>query len=335
VHRLLDHCLHTAHAADLALHPHFSQINMQPPLAGTTPEEPRGREEATAWFTAEVAVLLAAVPLAARTGFEGHAWRLAWCMAGFLHRHGYWQEWLSTERTGLAAASRIGDPAGQGHAHRNLALVCSRLDRLDEAGEHLRRALDLFIACGDLAGQAHTYLGLGQITERQGLYREALDQSRQALALFERAGGLAGRAYTLNAVGWQEALLGDYHRAVELCEEALKLLVEVDDVQGQADTWDSLGFAHHQLGDHGRALTCYEHSLECFAQVNDRYGEASTYANIGGSHRALGEARAARTAWNRALSILDELGHTDADRIRAELDQLDADSDILASYQQG
>ncbi|GIH08302.1 SARP family transcriptional regulator [Rhizocola hellebori] len=324
MHRFLDYCLHTAHAADLALHPHFSRIAMETPQEGASPEHPRNRSEAEAWFTAEVAVLLAAVALAARCGFERHAWRLAWCLAGFLHRQGYWQDWLGTEHTALAAASRIADTAGQGHAHRNLALVCSRLGRFDEASEHLRRALDHFTACDDLAGQAHTYLGLGQVTERQGLYRDALDQSRQALTLFERAGCLPGRAYTLNAVGWQEGLLGDYHRAIELCEEALKLLVEVDDVQGQADTWDSLGYAHHQLGDHRRAIECYEHALEHFAQVNDQYGEASTYANIGGSQQAVGDGEAARAALSRALSILDTLGHADADRIRAELHRLDA-----------
>ncbi|MEQ4305384.1 BTAD domain-containing putative transcriptional regulator [Plantactinospora sp. B6F1] len=323
LHRLLDHCLHSAHTADLALHPHFSEISLPPPGAGVTPERPRSRSEATAWFTAEVAVLLAAVPLAARSGFEGHAWRLAWTMAGFLHRQGHWQDWLGTQRIALAAASRIGDQAGQGHAHRSLGLACSRLRRYDEADDHLRRALDLFTAVGHDAGRAHTCLNLGQLAERQGRYREALSHSRRALALFRRTGNRAGQGYTLNAVGWQEALLGNCHRALESCGEALRMLQEVDDVQGQADTWDSLGYTHHQLGDDQRAIACYEHALELFAQVNDRYAEASTYVNLGGSHRALADLGAARTAWCRALAILDELGDADAESIRAELEQLD------------
>ncbi|MDG4756652.1 BTAD domain-containing putative transcriptional regulator [Micromonospora sp. WMMD710] len=324
IHRLLDHCLHTAHAADLALHPHFSEISLSPSRAGVTPEHPRSRSAATAWFTAEIPVLLAAVPLAARSGFEGHAWRLAWTMGGFLHRQGHWQDWLGTQRIALAAASRIGDRAGQGHAHRSLGLACSRLRRHDEADDHLRRALDLFTDVGDDAGRAHTYLNRGQLAERQGRYHEALDHSRRALALFQRTGNRAGQGYTLNAVGWQEALLGNYHRALESCGEALTMLQEVDDVQGQADTWDSLGHAHHQLGDDRRAIACYEHALELFTQVNDRYAEASTYVNLGGSHRALADLGATRAAWRRALSILDDLGDADADSIRADLAQLDA-----------
>ncbi len=323
VHRLLDHCLHTAHAADLALHPHFSGISLTPPQTGVTLEDPADRSGATAWFTAEAATLLAVVPLAARSGFEGHAWRLAWTMEGFLNRHGRWQDWLDTERIALAAASQIGDAAGQGHTLRGLGLVCSRLGRFGEGCDHLWRALDLFTACDDVAGQAHTHLNLGQLIERQGEHRRALEHSRQALDLFRRAGCLAGHAYTHNAVGWQEALLGDYHGALESCGEALKLLQRVDDIQGQADTWDSLGFAHHQLGNYRRAIACYESAIALFAQVNDRYGEASTHANIGGSHAAVGDPAAARAAWRRALVILDELGHPDAERIRADLRRLD------------
>ncbi|MGA4729815.1 BTAD domain-containing putative transcriptional regulator [Micromonospora taraxaci] len=324
VHRLLDHCLHTAHAADLVLHPHFSEISLAPPREGVTPERPRSKAAATAWFTAELPVLRAAVPLAARSGFEGHAWRLAWTMAGFLHRQGHWQDWLGTQRIALAAASRIGDQAGQGHAHRSLGLACSRLRRYDEADDHLRRAFDLFTAVGDDAGRAHTCLNLGQLAERQGRYQQALTHSRRALTLFRGTDNRAGQGYTLNAVGWQEALLGDYHRALESCGAALGMLREVDDVQGQADTWDSLGHAHHQLGDDRRAVACYEQALELFTQVQDRYAEASTYANLGRSHRALADFGAARAAWRRALTILDDLGDADAEAIRVDLEQLDA-----------
>ncbi|WFE55184.1 BTAD domain-containing putative transcriptional regulator [Micromonospora sp. WMMD1155] len=324
VHRLLDHCLHTAHAADLVLHPHFSEISLAPSRAGVTAERPRSKAAATAWFTAELPVLLAAVPLAARSGFEGHAWRLAWAMAGFLHRQGHWQDWLGTQRIALAAASRIGDQAGQGHAHRSLGLACSRLRRHDEADDHLRRAFDLFTAIGDDAGRAHTCLNLGQLAERQGRYQQALSHSRRALALFRGIENRAGQGYTLNAVGWQEALLGNYQRALESCGAALGMLREVDDVQGQADTWDSLGHAHHQLGDDRRAIACYEQALDLFAQVRDRYAEAGTYANLGRSHRALSDVDAARAAWLRALTILDDLGDADAEAIRVELDQLDA-----------
>src|SRR5262249_16461689 len=70
IHRILDHYLHTAHAADrlLARDP----ITLTPPQPGVTPEHLVDHEQAVTWFIAEHAVLLAAVDHAAATGFDTH-----------------------------------------------------------------------------------------------------------------------------------------------------------------------------------------------------------------------------------------------------------------------
>jgi hypothetical protein len=73
--RVLDHYVHTAAAADQLLNPQRDLINPKPPEPGTTPEGFADYGQAMAWFEAEHAVLLAAVALAARQGFDTHAWR--------------------------------------------------------------------------------------------------------------------------------------------------------------------------------------------------------------------------------------------------------------------
>ncbi len=317
--RVYDHYLHTAHAAALALHPPFSRIVLPPARPGVPSVRFRARADAAAWCTAESAVLLAVVPAAARSGFEAEAWRTAWAVSGHLDRSGHWSDWWTVQQIALDAATRIGDPLGQGHAHRDLGRACSRLGRQDEAVRHLRSALELFRAAGDAAGEAHTSLNLGQVLERQGRHAAALEQSRQALALFERADSPAGVAYTLNAVGWQQSLLGDQHGALVSCERAVKLLRQVGDVQGEADAWDSLGHAHHRLADPHRALACYGRAETLFRQTGDRYSEASTLRKIADAHRSLADPGAARDAGRRALVILDALGHPDADDVRTEL----------------
>ena len=320
--RVLSQYLHTAHAAALALHPPFSRIELPPCPPGVRPTPIDGRADATAWFTAELTVLLAAVPHAAGSGFEAIACRLAWTLSGILDRSGHWSDWLAVQRTALDAAVRIDDLAAQGHACRDLGRVCSRLGRQEEAARHLRRALTLFDAAGDQAGRAHTHLNLGQVAERQGQLRVALDHSQQALALFQRAGHLAGQAYTLNAVGWQQSLTGDHHRALTSCKQAVQMLRQVGDVQGEADAWDSLGYANHQLGRYRHAISCYENAVRFFHQHGDRYAGAATLRHVGETHLALADPAAARTAWRRALTILDALGHSDADEVRADLARL-------------
>jgi tetratricopeptide (TPR) repeat protein len=133
---------------------------------------------------------------------------------------------------------------------------------------------------------------------------------------------MAGEAYTLNAVGWQHSLLGDHHKALASCERAVELLRRVGDVQGEADAWDSLGYAHHQLAEHRRAIACYGNAVTLFRRTGDRYSEASTLHKVGDSYRSVGDTAAARASWQRALSVLDDLGHPDADDIRARLQAL-------------
>ncbi len=320
--RVYDHYLHTAHTAALTLHPHFSPITLPAPRDGVTVARIATRADATAWFAAETSVLLAVVPAAARAGLHAEAWRTAWTMSGLLDRSGRWSDWLAVQQVALDASARIGDRSGQGHAHRDLGRVYSRLRRHDEAVRSLQQALVVFHAAEDHAGEAHTRLNLGQVLERQGHHAEALNESRRALVLFQRAGSMAGEAYTLNAVGWQHSLLGDHHKALASCERAVELLRRVGDVQGEADAWDSLGYAHHQLAEHRRAIACYGNAVTLFRRTGDRYSEASTLHKVGDSYRSVGDTAAARASWQRALSVLDDLGHPDADDIRARLQAL-------------
>jgi DNA-binding SARP family transcriptional activator/tetratricopeptide (TPR) repeat protein len=320
--RVLDYYLHTGYAATLALHPPFSQIELPPCPPDVRPTPIGGRAEATAWFTAELSVLLAAVSHAAGSGFEAVACRLAWTMTRFLDCSGHWSDWLAVHWIALDAATRIEDLAAQEHAHRDLGRAFSRQGRQDEATRHLRQALALSDAVGDQTGRAHTHLNLGQAAERQGRLRAALDHSQQALALFQRSGHLAGEAYALNVVGWQLSLLGDHHRALASCEQAVHMLRQVGDMQGEADAWDSLGYANHQLGRHRQAISCYENAVRLFQQHGDQYAWAATLRNIGDTNLALGDPIAARTAWRRALTVLAALGHPDADEVRANLTRL-------------
>jgi hypothetical protein len=74
-------------------------------------------------------VLLAAVALAANTGFDACAWQLPWAIAGFLDRRGHWHEWAAVQGTALAAANRLGDAAGEAAARRSIGHMPSPSSR--------------------------------------------------------------------------------------------------------------------------------------------------------------------------------------------------------------
>jgi tetratricopeptide (TPR) repeat protein len=213
--RMLDHYLHTAYTAAMLLNPARDPIPIAPPRDGVTPEELVDHVEAMTWFTAEHPVLYAAV-----TGWDSHAWQLAWTMVHFLDRRGLWHEWVAMQQTAVDAARRLADPAAQALAHRFLALPEIQLGRLDEAKTHLRHALKLYREVGDQVGQAHTNVHFGMAYVRQGRNATALEHVEQALALFRASHHRAGQALALNNIGWLRAQSGDYELALSPCEQA-------------------------------------------------------------------------------------------------------------------
>jgi tetratricopeptide (TPR) repeat protein len=317
--RLLDHYLHTAHAADRLLHPHRDPIPLPPAGSGVAPEEPTDSNRALAWFTAERAVLLAAVRLAGSAGFDGHTYRLAWTLAVFLDWQGRWTEWAASQEAAAAAAKRAGDRQMQGYALRSLGGALVRMNRVADGYASFRRALDLYEASGDHAGQAFTHHNLASIAQHQQRPDDAVEHAQRALDLFGTAGHVAGEANARNAVGWYLAQAGDFRGALIHCREALRLHAELGNRSGRANARDSLGFAHHHLGEYPEAVVCYERAGALYRDLGDRYDEAYSLARIGDTHHAAGRPDAARAVWRRALSILDELDHPEAADVRAKL----------------
>ena len=317
--RVLDHYLHTAHAAALLLSPSRTPVTLAAPRPQVTPERLASYQEALDWFEAERQVLLAAVTLAAETGFDVHGWQLPWALADFLDRRGHWHDGAALQRTALAAATRLGDTLGQAMAGRALGKACAWLTDYDQARGHLADSLSRYRQLGDRDGQARVHQSLNWVCERQARYGDALGHAEQALALFQAADDQAGQAAALNAIGWCHVLLGDPQRARTFCHRALALNRERGNRRSEALTWDSLGYAEHQVGRFAKAAACYRRALHLFQECGDRFYEAEILTHLGNTRHAAGDPQEARAAWQAALDILDDLRHPDADEVRAKL----------------
>ena len=318
--RMLDHYLYSAYRADELL----SQFRDRPftlagAEAGVVPERPADQKQALAWFESEHAVLVTALRQA--TGFDVHTWQLAWALKPYFGYQGHWRDWRSTQRAAVDAARRLSNQPAEALSLRLLGAAFLSLGHYDEAHVHLRHALGLFRELGDQTGQAETTLQFAALLERQARYPEALDYTRQALDLFRAAGHHAGEARALNAEGWFCAQLGDYARALTCCQQALDLQREAGDVAGQAETSDSLGYTYRLLGHGSESVICYQQAIDLFNECGDRYNEADSLVSLGDAHQAFGDAHAAQFAWQCALAILDQIGHPDADRVRARMRQ--------------
>jgi DNA-binding SARP family transcriptional activator len=323
VGRVLDHYLHTAHAADRVLRAHRDPIPLPPARPGVVPETPADLSDALTWFGTEQAVLVAAVTHAATHGFAGQAWRLATTLADFLGRGGRWDVQAALHETALDAAVRSTDRSGQAYAHIGLAHALAWLGRSEDAETHYASALALFGELDNVIGQAHVEMGLGLMFEQQNRIEDALSHSTGALELFRAASHTAGQGNALNNIGWLLAQRGEHEQALTYCRAALDLLTEVDDFHSQANVWDSIGYLNHQLGRHAEAIAYHQRALELFREVGDEFYVADTLVHLGSVHADTGDHEFARRTWLQALDILDELRHPDAEDVRAKLRELD------------
>ena len=319
LHRTLDHYLHTAHTAAALLHPRHDLIAIAPAQPGVTTQRLTDTKAALAWFTAEHRTLLAASALALRRGFDAHAWQLARAMGDFLARGCHWPDHHTVHRNALRAAERAACQDALGYAHRALGVANAWLGHLDDARCHYERALHLFGEIGDHAGQGSTHINLANLFDARGNYTDALRHSQHAHDHFQAAGQRVGQARALNGIGWFHAKLGDYRQALPRCQQALATLHELDDTVGAAYTLDSVAYIHHHLGDRHQAIACYQQARDLYREVGESEGEAEALTHLGDIHDDDGDAEAARDAWRQALDILSQLGHPGAEQVRAKL----------------
>ncbi|KAB1141776.1 tetratricopeptide repeat protein [Streptomyces luteolifulvus] len=323
--RLHDHYLHTAHNCASVLDPFRQTLSPQPGTTGSAPLRFNDRKNATSWLRTERYVLRAIVEHAAAHGFDDHAWRTAYALDVYFNRLGFWHDLMEINSVALRAARVVGDSIGQAYALCGLGVAHAQLEHTDQALQYQERALELFQETGEAHGQAHTHRALAYRANKTGAYTAALDHYDRARELYRAQEDLSGEAGVLNQVAWTYILMGEHDRALEHCEKGIALYQKIGEDYGEASTQDTTGYAHHHLGRYDAAIECFEVSLRLFREIGDRYLEADVLRHLGASHRAAGDRDAARAAWRRALVLLEEAAHPEANDMRASLHDLDAE----------
>ncbi len=325
MHRVLDHYLHTAMTASHRFSPHRSPLQLTSPQPGVLPADVADKEQAMAWFDAEIPVLLALIGYADAHRFDTHAWQIPWTLGPFFNRRGRWQDYISTQQTALAAARRLGDTLALAHTYHLLGHAQSEIGDYDAADPKVRLARDLFRELGDQANEAFVLNCLAGMLEKQERYPEALAVALDALRMLKAVGHWWTQATLENGVGWLYAHLGQYDRALTHCQQALSLHRDSGHRGGTADTMDSLGYVYLHLGDIAQAKAHYHKAIEAYRELGAPFGEANSLTGLGDALLAEGDPGAAEAAWRQAIVILDRLPHPLAEGVRARLCGLEAD----------
>ena len=207
LHRMLDHYLHTAHAAATLLTRTASRSSRPPPAPGRQPRAARRQRRQA------LALVHRRAPGAAGRRRPGggapastrHAWQLAWTLGAFLRSPGALaRPGRHPAHAALDAARRLADRTGRPHAHRDLGLAHVRLGRDDDAHRHLQQALRPVRATRPTTPARRTPTSTWpDLLDRQGRYRRGARPRRSARSSCSRPPATGpGRPAALNAIGW-------------------------------------------------------------------------------------------------------------------------------------
>jgi tetratricopeptide (TPR) repeat protein len=192
--------------------------------------------------------------------------------------------------------------AGEASAFTALALPDIRSGEHESAIEHLEAALRRYTHVGDDRGRAHALSNLGYLYETRDEPDRAERCLAEAVEVFERLGHLQGLAHTVENLAGVRELLGDVDGAADAHQRAHELAVELGDVSAQAYAVNGLANVLRLRGRAEQALRLHEQARVLADQVNDPGLRAQLYFDRGETFFALPDLPAAATAY---LSVLD------------------------------
>ncbi|MCO8269051.1 tetratricopeptide repeat protein [Actinoplanes sp. TRM 88003] len=307
--RLFDYFVATAAAAMDSLHPAEKQRRPKVPEIAHAQPALSTPEQARIWLDTERSELTA---VAATSGWPEQTLRLSGTLFRYLDG-GHYSDALTIHGHAQAAAEALEDLAAQAQAVLGYGTTHSRLGRYDEAGEYLRRSLDLFLRAGDLLGQARALANLGNVDARLAHYASAADYYAGAMRTFRDAGDPAGEARALGNLGSVEERLGRYDAAAEHLSSAVALSQSLGDRTGQAQNLDNLGSVETARGHPHTATAHHERSLTLFQSLGNESGEAWALYGLGAAQTQLGRTTPATNYLVRALALFQKAGDRDGE----------------------
>ncbi|WP_214411474.1 AfsR/SARP family transcriptional regulator [Sphaerisporangium fuscum] len=318
-------------------------------------------DEAVAWLTVEAETLFAAIAQAAESGPDIllPAADLLLAMEPLLESGAYLREFDGRANAVLAAARAAGDQASELRCRYVLGRVRFGGNRLGDADEQFRAALDLATATGDSIVTGEIYNALAVVAGRQRRHKDALAWFDAALEAFRESGAVAGEALVASYSARDHLGLGHPEDAIAAAERGLAIFTELGSGAGMARARYHLGIVLSRVGRlteavvhhaecldffraskqkvweqrvccrlaetfiaadrHKDAVRHAEQALTISRDIGHPYGEALSLTVLGRALAGLGSVRRSGDCLRRALDIFTRLGSPEAGDLRALL----------------
>ncbi|MGW5746691.1 BTAD domain-containing putative transcriptional regulator [Amycolatopsis sp. NPDC003861] len=275
--------------------------------------------EALDWFGEENGNLIAAVHLARRRGRDDVCWKLAWLLQSYFVTRSRLDDWRSVFAVALEAARASGHRPGEAGILSGLGVVNGVARQYAESRRYLEQVLAIQRELGAREGEARAQYNLAMAAHNLEDCAWAYEHGVQALEIVRELGLGHFEASVLRALGDICTSMGDHEQALRLADAALAILDPDGRPVDTRFTQHTRGLALIGLGRFDEGIACIRDSVAMFFAMDEQYEAADVLAQLGTIHLRHGDAALARECWLRSVRLLTELGHPDADDVRAKL----------------
>jgi tetratricopeptide (TPR) repeat protein len=311
--RLLGYYLTMADAADKHLRA----------LPGTAvPEQFSGHDGALAWLDAEWPSLVAAVTMAADTGRDQAAMRLAPLLPEYFALRRRFDDSVAVTTISLNAARRLGDRGREGDALTNLGGALQEARRFEEAITACQDAAAIYRETGDRHHEGIALNNLGVALRWARRFEEAITACQDAAAIYRETGDRRGEGDALTILGNALQDMGRLEEAITACQDAAAIYRETGDRHHEGMALNNLGLTLGWVRRFEEAITACQDAAAIFRETGDRHGEGMALGSLGLVLQEMGRFEEAITACQDAAAIFRETG--DPHLERNALDGLEA-----------
>ncbi|MEU7789612.1 BTAD domain-containing putative transcriptional regulator [Amycolatopsis sp. NPDC049159] len=275
--------------------------------------------DALDWFVEESANLIAAVHLARRLGRDDACWKLAWLLQSYFVTRSRLDDWRSVFTVALEAARASGHRPGEAGILSGLGVVNGVARQYADSRRYLEQVLAIQRELGAREGEARAQYNLALASHNLDEYASAYEHGKQALEIVRELGMGQFEASVLRALGDVCTSMGDHEQALRLADAALAVVGPDGQPVDTRFTQHTRGLALIGLGRLDEGIACIRESVSMFFEMGELYEAADVLAQLGTIYSRYGDEALARECWLRSVRLLTELGHPDADDVRAKL----------------
>lgn len=320
--RFAEWCLAAAVSARQVLMPHHDHpghTHLHPP---TTVVPFTTKEAALAWLAAERGTLMGTVRSSFEAGWYDLCWQLVDAMVPFFYRFRPAEEWVEAHELGAEAARRIGHRQGLGRMLMTGGGGLRNAGRHEESARWYEEAAEVMLANGDRLQHARALQGLGGTLIWLDRLPEAREMLRRALEEWDDIAYRRGVALSRVSLAEIAIRLRDFREAMRETSSARASLVELREDHDAARALALYGLAAGLGGDREAGEARLREAMGEFERGGSRHWQARVWEMLGQVAQADGDRSAAEEHYRHSLSLYTPLSGRDADRLEGRLAEL-------------